>query len=292
MNQYTLGHLYAVTAFAFWGLIPMYWKELGHISPMGLLGHRIAWGFLTFIILFAFLKKNPLRILKKMEKDKLIILSTTLIALNWFTFVYAVKTGKIVESSLGYFLNPLLNVLLGVLLFSERINFTKGISLILAFIGVLLFSKGRTGSLWISLTLAFSFAFYGVVHKKSTLKGLEGLFCEITLLSIFLLPLLFYTGTIHTDHILGEKGLLIFLSGVVTISPLILFTLSVKRIPYTNIGLIQYLAPLGQFALGVLLYKEPFTSTTLIAFFLIWAALFIFSFGEVFKLKLKKEKKT
>lgn len=289
MNPYTLGHLFAVGAFGFWGFIPLFWKEIGHLSALVLLGHRILWALLSLLLYLLFIKRNPLTILKTLKDSKMTFFSTALISLNWFIFVYAVQAEKMVECSLGYFLNPLLNVLLGIFLFNEKLGRGKAISLALAFIGVILFSIGRTGSLWISFGLAFSFALYGAVHKRSPLKGIEGLFCELCLLSIFLLPFLFFFEGFSPSKIFDPKGHLVFLTGPVTLLPLLLFTGAVKRIPYTNVGLIQYLAPIGQFSLGVFLYQEPFNQTSFFAFILIWSSLILFSVTELFKLKYKNK---
>ena len=172
-----------------------------------------------------------------------------------------------------------------MVLFSEKLSKLKSVSLCLALMGVILFSVGRMGDIWISLTLAFSFAFYGAAHKKSTLKGVEGLFCEVTILCCTLIPYLLFTKNFDPLEVFQTRGYNVFLAGAVTLFPLILFTRAVKRIPYTNVGLIQYLAPLGQFGLGVFFYNEPFNSTSLISFLFIWCALILFSFAELNKLK-------
>lgn len=275
------GYLYAIVAFGIWGLVPLFWQYITHLNPINLLGHRILWGLLI-LVPFLF-KKGPLKIFTKAVREKPVYLlaSTILIATNWYTFVYATQAQKMVEASLGYFLNPLLNVIIGLLFFKEQITKIKILSFLLALIGVIFFALGRSGDIWISLTLAFSFALYGVIHKLSDNKGLEGLYIELVLLLLTFIPFLYFTGEFKPESIFEDRGFLVFLTGAVTITPLVFFTMAVKLIPYSSVGFIQYLAPLGQLSIGVLIFKEPLEGQSLISFILIWLALLIYTGAQL-----------
>ena len=287
------GILYALGTYILWGLFPIYWKQLSYVSAVQLIGHRILWSFVMLLLVILstrqwgrFRAKLDARTLKAHG------LAALLLSLNWLTYVWAVNNGYIVESSLGYFINPLLSVLLGMIFFKEKLRPIQWIPLGLATIGVLYltFAYGRLP--WIALTLAFSFAFYGLLKKKSTLGSLYGLTLET---GIMLLPALAYliyvasTGEGAFLQIDRRTDLFLIGAGIVTSVPLILFAKAAQRIPLTMIGLMQYIAPTGQFLIGVLLYKEEFTRTQAIGFGIIWFAL-IFFWIEGWQNRNKKEK--
>ena len=293
------GYLSAISAFSFWGLIPLYWREVSGYSSFVLLGHRVVWGALVLCLyLTLFRKVNPLAILKVpfAKGSSWLFVSSLLIGTNWFIFMYAVSVDKVVEASLGYFLNPLINVFLGLILFGERVSTLKWVSIGLAFIGLVIFSLGKLSSPGISLVLACTFALYGVLHKKSRIAPLSGLYIETIFLLVFLLPILAVSGHFPLGNFVSsvqtKDFLWLFAAGPVTIFPLLLFTFAVKRIPYSSIGIIQYLAPLGQFALGVTIFGQRLELKALIAFSLIWVALCLFSLGEYFSLAKGHKEKT
>ena len=277
------GYFCAIAAFGFWGFIPLYWREVATHSALELIGHRIIWGCglcLLYLIFFKRLSVKDLIQTGFIKSNGWLLISSLLIATNWFTFMYAVIEDKVIEASLGYFLNPLINVFLGLLLFKEKVSRLKWVSIALAFIGLVIFSLGKLSSPVISLLLAFSFAFYGVLHKKSSLDTIQGLFYETLIVSLFLTPYLLYKGHFSFSSLLGVDGLWLFSAGPVTIFPLLLFTFAVKRIPFSSVGIIQYLAPMGQFTLGVIVFNQRLEPQSILAFGLIWLALGLFSLGE------------
>jgi chloramphenicol-sensitive protein RarD len=274
------GILYALATYILWGLFPIYWKQLSNVPASQLIGHRILWSFvmlLAVIILSG--KQHDFRRKLNPATIKAHGLAGLLLGVNWLTYVWAVNNGYIVESSLGYFINPLLSVLLGIFFLKEKLRPLQWIPIGLATLGVLYLTLTYGRLPWIALTLAFSFAFYGLLKKKSVLGSLYGLTLETGLL---LLPALAYL--LYADY--AEKGiflhtnlrtdLLLIGSGAVTAIPLLLFAQAAQRIPLTMIGLMQYIAPTGQFLIGVLLYKEEFNATQAVGFGIIWFALIFF----------------
>jgi chloramphenicol-sensitive protein RarD len=275
------GFWYGVLAYGLWGLFPIYFKQIGHVPAMEVLGHRIVW---SFLILAALVFGARGRRMRRGDLPRhvlaLVGAAALFIGVNWLVYVWAVTSGFIVETSLGYFVTPLVNVLLGVILLRERLRPGQWVAVGVACAGVL-YLTATYGSLpWISLTLAVSFGSYGLIKKKVALGSLHGLTVET---GILFLPALTYVALLHagdravflqtgaiTDVLLGAAGL-------ITIGPLLLFATAVQRIPLSTIGLLQYIAPTIQFLLGVLVYDEPFTGNQLIGFTIVWAALVIFT---------------
>lgn len=288
-----LGYLAGVLAFIFWGLVALYWKELSHITSYELLGHRIVWGVLTFVIFF--LIKRPWSQLKSCidtaKKRKSLYLSTALIFTNWFLFVWAVGSGHILEASIGYFINPLINVALGVLILKEVLRPKQKVAVAIACIGLIIFLSSGVGRIEVSLALALSFGSYGLLRKKMNIPSMEGLFFEML---ISLVPVLIYFIYMHNTSGLDffsipyNEQLLVMLAGIMTLIPLVLFNYSVTRIPLISIGLLQYIAPSFQFVLAVFVYGELFTTTHAYAFSLIWCALLIYTFDLVTQSKIQR----
>ncbi len=274
------GILSGVGAYLMWGLFPIYWKWLQHVPALQLLGHRIGWSFLLLAGLlvvsgqwrdfYARLNGHTLRVYS---------FAAILIATNWLIYVWAVNAGHIVETSLGYFINPLLSVFLGVMVLRERLRPAQWLPIGLAAVGVTYLTLRHGRLPWIALTLAFSFALYGLVKKLAPLGSLYGLTLETGLLFLPAAGYLMWSewqgqgAFLHTGLI---ADVLMFGAGVVTTIPLLLFASAARAIPLTIIGLLQYIAPTLQFLLGVFLYHEPFDQTRLIGFSLVWMALIIF----------------
>ena len=276
------GILYALATYILWGLFPIYWKQLHHISAAQLIGHRIIWAFIMLMLVIISTRQwGKLRAKLNAPTLKAHGIAALLLGINWLTYVWAVNNGYIVESSLGYFINPLFSVLLGMIFLKEKLRPAQWIPLGLATVGVLYltFAYGRLP--WIALVLAVTFGFYGLLKKKSSLGSLHGLTLET---GIMLLPALGYLlfkiiqGQGVFVQINPTTDLLLIGAGAVTAIPLLLFAKAAQRISLTMIGLMQYIAPTGQFLLGVLLYKEKFTSSQAIGFGIIWFALIIFWF--------------
>ncbi len=276
------GVLCALIAYLFWGLLPLFWKALAGVPSLEIIGHRIIWSaVLTGIILTVRRDFRWIRTSMRNTKTRTTILTTSvLIGLNWLTYIWAVNAGFILEASLGYFIHPLINVLLGVVFLRERLRMWQWIAVVFAAAGVTVMTFGYGVFPWISLFLALSFAFYGLLRKTVHLDALPGLFCETTLLSIpavMYLAILGIQGRGAFGHGSPDMTVLLFLAGVVTALPLILFTIAARRIPLSSIGILFYIAPTLQFVLGVTVYGEPFPVERMLGFILIWIALILFT---------------
>jgi chloramphenicol-sensitive protein RarD len=274
------GILYGIGAYALWGFFPIYWKFLHHISAFQLISHRIIWSFvLLMIIIFLTNQWADFRSVAEPKTLRVYFVAALLIGVNWTLYVWAVNKNYIVETSLGYFINPLISVLLGVIFLKERLRLGQWIPVILAALGVtyLTFIYGRLP--YIALTLAFSFGLYGLVKKLSPLGSLYGLTVETGILFIPAVGFLLFAETngngafLHTGLV---SDLLMIGAGLVTTVPLLLFASAARSVPLWVVGLLQYIAPTLQFLIGVFIYKEPFSHNQLIGFGVVWVALVIF----------------
>lgn len=275
------GILFAFGAHFIWGILLVYWKYLHGIPPLQLLSHRIIWSFLflAVFILSTGQLKNFLSSVKQRRVMVIYPIAAVLIGINWLTYIWAVNAGYIIETSLGYFINPLLYVLLGVIVMRERLRRLQWLPVVLAAIGViyLTFVYGRFP--WIALTLAISFGIYGLVKKVAPLGSLFGLTLETGILFLPALGVLIYSDFMGNGAFLhGGTGpdLLMVGAGLVTTIPLLMFASAAQRIPLSLLGIIQYVAPTMQFLLGVLVYHEPFDREHLIGFCFVWCALAVF----------------
>lgn len=274
------GVLYGIAAYALWGFFPIYWKLLHDVPALQLLGHRIVWSFLLLLGVILITKQwDDFRSTLNGRAFRIYLIAALLIGVNWLTYVWAVNAGFIVETSLGYFINPLLSVLMGVLFLRERLRATQWVPVALAALGViyLTFAYGRLP--WIALLLAFTFGFYGLVKKLAPLGSLYGLTLET---GILFLPALAYLGIAQATNTAAflhsgvTADLLMVGAGLVTTVPLLMFASAAKQIPLTMMGVLQYLAPTIQFLIGIFVYKEAFDSSRLVGFGLVWLALLIF----------------
>jgi len=276
------GFWYGVAAYGIWGLFPLYWKLVQHVPALQILGHRIVWSFAALAALTTFARGAPAPSLWHVPARVIGVyaIAAVLIGINSFLYVYAVNAGFIVETSLGYFIAPLVNVLLGVVVLRERLRAGQWLAAALAAAGVAYLTRAYGSVPWIAAGLATSFGSYGLVKKKAPLDSLRGLTLETAVLVI---PAAAYLTALQVDgrgaflHTGLVSDLLLAGSGLVTISPLLLFASAVRRIPLSVVGLLQYIAPTIQFLLGVSLYDEPFSRTQLIGFAIVWIALIVFS---------------
>jgi chloramphenicol-sensitive protein RarD len=280
------GIWYAIGAYCAWGLFPIYWKWLHEVPALQLIAHRIAWSFvLLTIILFVTRQWKTFHSAAFSRRVILIYLASAIfLSINWLTYVWAVNSGFIVESSLGYFINPLLSVLMGVIFLRERLRPLQWLPIGLAAIGVVYVAVSYGQFPWIALTLAFSFGIYGLVKKTAPLGSLYGLTLETGILFIPAVGLLVYLQTVGQGAFLNSNpvtDLLLVGAGLVTTIPLLLFASAAQLIPLSMVGVLQYITPTAQFLLGVLLYHEPFNRSHLIGFSIVWIALIIF-WGEGF----------
>jgi chloramphenicol-sensitive protein RarD len=271
-----------IGAYAIWGLFPIYWKWLEQVPALELLAHRIVWSFLLLAVVIVVVRQWGAFRAEALHVRTICIyfVAALLLSINWFTYVWAVNAGYIVETSLGYFINPLLSVLLGVIILHERLRRPQWIAVGLAAAGVAYLALAYGSLPWIALTLAFSFGLYGLVKKMAPLGALHGLTLETAILFVPMLLFLIFAEVngqgvfLHTD---GVSTLLLIGAGPVTVIPLLMFAAAVRSIPLSLAGILQYIAPTLQFLIGVLIFKEPFTPEQLIGFGLVWLALIVFT---------------
>ena len=276
------GMFYAIAAYGMWGLLPIFWKSLQDVPALEILSHRMVWSLgLLLLLLLVRRRWDWLKTAVKQPRTILLFLaSTTLLSVNWFVYIWGVNAGFIIETSLGYFINPLVSVLLGVIFLGEQLRKGQWLAIALAAAGVIYLTV-RYGELpWIALTLAGSFALYGLIRKTASLGSLEGLSLETALMFVPALGYLLYLERMGTAAF-GQgdgvtNGLLMF-AGLATAVPLLFFAAGARRIKLATIGILQYIAPTIQFLIGILVYQEPFTNDRLVGFSLIWLALFIYT---------------
>jgi chloramphenicol-sensitive protein RarD len=277
------GIFYALGAYISWGLLPVYWKALENVPATQILGHRIVWSFaLIGVIILARREWVSFR-QSFTSRSKLLYggMAAGLLGVNWLVYIWAVNSDHIVEASLGYFINPLVSVLLGVIFFKERLRSAQWLAVGLAGLGVLYLTFHYGTPPWISLVLALTFGFYGLLKKKSSLEALHGLGFEMACLVLPALAYLLFVQNQGNGSFIQDGAvttLLLIITGVVTAMPILLFGFAARSIPLSLVGLLQYIAPTLQFLLGVLVYNEPFTQERLIGFSVIWLALLIYWF--------------
>lgn len=281
-RQTLAGCLYAAAAYIFWGLSPLYFKMVVSVPPEQILAHRIVWSLILLLLLVTIGRRwgGIAGSLRSVGTLALLAGSTVLISVNWFTYIWAIGAERVLEVSLGYYINPLVSVLLGVVFLGERLGRWQWVAVLLAVAGVGNLALQAEGIPWVSLVLAASFGFYGLLRKLTPLGAADGLLLETALLA----PLALYF-LLHLDA-LGEGAwgsadatldLLLVLAGPVTALPLIFFASAARRLSLTVVGFFQYIAPSCQLLLAVLVFDEPFTEVHLMTFLSIWAAVVLFS---------------
>jgi chloramphenicol-sensitive protein RarD len=282
LGRRELGLLAGAAAYGSWGLFPIYFKALRSVPAPEILAHRVAWAqlFLLFVIRRQGRAGDVWRALRAARSLRILALSAVAIAVNWLVYIYSVVSGRILDSSLGYFMNPLVNVLLGVLVLRERLHPVVVLAMSVAAAGVALMTIQAGQLPWIALTLAVSFGCYGMLRKLAPVGALEALAVE----TLLLLPLAGgylawceRRGTLAFLHGGAWRDLLLVLSGPLTAVPLLLFGMAARRLPLSTLGFLQYLSPTLQFLIGVFLYGEPFAASRALAFVLIWIGLGIFA---------------
>ena len=281
------GILYALLAYGAWGLLPIYWKLFGTTSPIEVLSHRIVWSALFLLGVLGV--QGRLAEFRKLWRSPRLLLtlftSAALLSFNWGIYIYGVNTERVVETSLGYFINPLISVLLGCLFLKEQLNRWQILAVGLAGLGVANFIWEFGQIPWIAIILAVSFALYGLLRKLAAVQPMAGLAIETLLISPIAIALLSHGATAGTSQFGSTTALtLLFIGcGVITSLPLLWFNNAAKRLPLATLGFMQYLAPSMQLLLGVFLYHEPFTATHAVSFSLIWAALVLYSANSFLK---------
>lgn len=282
MSALRRGYLYGLAAYGLWGLFPLYFKLLQPSGPVEILAHRIVWSVaFVALVLLVIRRWGFLRSLLRRPRAMLgIAAASAIIAVNWGTYIYGVNTDRVVETSLGYFINPLVTVLLGVLVLRERLRGWQWVAVGLGAVAVAVLTIDYGRLPYIALILAGSFAAYGLLKKTLGLPAVQGLFVETVLLAAPALGFLWWLSRQGTATV-GQSGtghtVLVLAAGAVTAVPLLLFAGAANRIPLTALGILQYVAPVIQFALGVFVFAEPMPPARLAGFTLVWAALIIFT---------------
>lgn len=281
------GFIYGLIAYFIWGFFPIYFKQLQHLDPLEIVSHRISWSLLFLAILIV--AKGEITVIRRVLSDRRALLyllfTSLLISTNWLVFIYAVGKGEILQSSLGYFMTPLLNVLLGVVILRERLRPWQVVSLVFAIIGVgvqvLVVGKLPV----IALILAATFGLYGLLRKIAPVEALSGLTVETGMLALPAFCYLLFTGYSNGGHFIGrlpQDMALLPLAGVLTAVPLILFAAAARRLRLTTIGFLQYITPSLHFLQAIFIYREAFDTPHLISFCCIWCGLVIYSIDSRF----------
>ncbi|MCY1073358.1 EamA family transporter RarD [Archangium lansingense] len=285
----TSGFAYAFAAYVAWGGFPLYWKQLAHVPPVALVSHRVVWSFLFVAGLLTLQRRWPetLRVLRNKRALAALLLTTTLISVNWGLYIWAVNSGRVMEGSLGYYINPLANIVLARLFLGERLRGLQVGAVALAALGVLNLAVGMGQVPWVALALAGTFSLYGLVRKLAPVESLTGLAVETGLAAPVGLGVLLLGS--WEQPVLGatpRDTLLLVGSGVATALPLLWFALAARRIRYSTLGIIQYVAPTLQLALAVLVYGEAFTSRHAITFACLWTAVALYAFDGLWKARV------
>jgi chloramphenicol-sensitive protein RarD len=271
-----------VAAFTIWGLVPIYWKLLTHVPAIQVLGHRIVWSLAVLVVLVFALRRGARSPFAGVSRRVvgLYAIAGALIAANWFLYIFAVNAGFIVETSLGYYITPLVNVLFGVVFFHERMRPAQRLAIAVATVGVVQLTFAYGAVPWIAFGLAASFGSYGLVKKKAPLDPIEGLTLETAILApvaIVYLVMLHRSGEGTFLRIGAASDALLIGGGLVTTAPLLLFAAAVRTVRLSVIGILQYIGPTLQFLLGVFVYHEPFSRMQLIGFSIVWTALAVYA---------------
>ena len=274
------GLVFGLGAYGLWGVLPIYFKAIDSVAAIDIVAHRILWSlpFLAVLLALGGGYEEAKRAIRNRDTIRLLALTALLIGINWLLYVYAVTSGHILAASLGYYLNPLANVLLGRFVLKERLSRLQWAAVALAGAGITALAAGALGQLWISLTLCVTFATYGLLRKIAPVESVAGLAIETALLFPLAISWLAW-GAATGRHIFGDTGTdgaLLALAGVVSTTPLLLFTAAARRLRYSTLGMLQFLAPTLQFILAVWMYGEPFTRAHAIAFGAIWTALILY----------------
>ena len=282
MDERRLGVLSGLGAYALWGLFPLYIPLLEPAGGLEIVAHRVLWSLLFVAVLLTVVRRWSQVGLLVTDRRRVLVLAgaAVLIAVNWTVFVYGVNSGHVVETSLGYFINPLVSVLLGVVVFSERLRPLQWTAVAIAGVAVTVLTVDYGRPPWIALSLAATFALYGVMKKLVRVEAAPGLFVETALVAV---PAAVVLGVLHVrgSGTFGNAGaghaLLLASSGIATAIPLLLFAAAARRIPLSTVGLLQYLTPLMQLAIGVFVYDEPMPPARLAGFVIVWVALAVFT---------------
>lgn len=290
MDNYRLGIFYGLGAYLLWGVLPIYWKLLQHVEAMEILANRFLWSAVfVFLLLLATGKLNifmqETKAIFSMKKTACcMVLAAIMISFNWGIFIWAVEAGRIVETSMGYYISPLMNVLFGVVFLRERLAKLQIAAVSCAAVGIGVIIVHNGGLPWVALTLPLTFAFYGLLKKIIIAQPMTSILLETLLISPLAAGYLYYLsineGTVYQSCNMNTL-LLLAGAGAVTATPMLLFTACARKLPLNIVGFLQYISPSISLMIGVLIYGEPFTGTTATAFGCIWAGLALFIWSQI-----------
>jgi chloramphenicol-sensitive protein RarD len=280
------GVIYAVSAFLIWGISPIYWKALRSVPAFEIILHRIVWSFFLLVPLIIIMRRwqEFIAVFKNLRTLLILLFTALIVGGNWLLYIWAVNSDHLLQASLGYYINPLVNVVLGMVFLKERLRPPQILAVVLATAGVLYLTLYYGEFPWIALTLAVSFGLYGLIRKVAPVSSLVGLTVETLLLSVPALVYLYYLDRLGQGSIFRvslKLDLMLMGCSVVTALPLLFFTLGARRLYLSTMGLLQYIAPSCMFVLAVFLFREPFASAQVLTFILIWTALAIYSTDSV-----------
>ncbi len=292
------GHLAAILSYSMWGLFPIYWKFFPEVGSWDLFGHRLIWSFITLILILAVKKELPSmkRIWASPKTRLMLMASAILISSNWLLYIYAVSIGKILEASMGYFLNPLINVFMGWIILKEKIRPLQWPAIIIAMIAIIMITvvSGLNEFPWIALTLSLTFAMYGLIRKLAQVGALEGLAFETCIMIVPTLIIWYFQPTTPVDvfeQIPAWKMIILSLSGLITCAPLVLFAFAARRLPLGTLGFLGYLSPTLKFVCGWLIFHEALSAGRIQAFALIWVALVWYTLESILNRSRETKKK-
>jgi chloramphenicol-sensitive protein RarD len=280
------GLIFGGASFVIWGVSPLYWKALGHVPAIEIVLHRIVWSFVFLVPLILIRNKWTAftAAIKNRQAVLILLVSTLLVSCNWLIYIWAVNAGHLLQASLGYYINPLVNVLLGMVFLKEKLRRPQVFAVLLAALGVLYLTLFFGQFPWIALSLAFSFGLYGLIHKTMSMGSLVGLTTETLIAGIPALACLLYLGYQGQGIYLNQgiaTDLMLMASSLVTAVPLLFFSFGTRRLKLSTVGILQYIAPSCMFLMAVFLFNEPFFKAQIISFLMIWTALAIYSTDSV-----------
>lgn len=292
-EQSSTGVIAALLSFVLWGILPIYWKALNHVPALEILCHRIVWAMVFLGVLVHYKKgwKGVWALAKNRKKQIYLSMSTTLVACNWYLYIWAVNNHHILQASLGYYINPLMNIFFGIFLFNETLTKKQWGAIALAFAAVsfLTFSRGVLPT--IALVVAITFCLYGAIHKRMASDAIDTLFVETALLSLpSLIYLLCLPGGGHYVQSGWSTAALLMGAGVVTATPLLLFVYAMNKVKLATLGFLQYISPTGQFICGILLFGEHLDQAWIITYVLIWAAVILYLVSDLKRKQLRSIK--
>lgn len=298
-NDEKVGIIYTASSYLLWGFLPIYWKLIQEVPAGEILAHRIIWSFLFMVAVILVMRKGKsfIKECKLIIRDKRkligISLASVAISINWLTYIWAVNSDHVIQASLGYYINPLVSILLGIIVLNESLTRRQLLSFILAVIGVLYLTISYGVFPWVALLLAFSFGLYGLLKKMVDIGAMFGLAIETMIVTPLALIYVttFSENTFAQNDILSSTNLFLIGAGIVTAIPLLLFASGAKKIPLSMVGFLQYIAPTIMLILGVFVYHETFSISHLVSFMLIWIALIIYM-GSAYRRPSKRKRKT